>query len=84
LKIKDAQPIFIYKYMYFIFRLKYESKPLHPTVEAIKQKANSVFEKQQYAQAIILYNQAVALAPDAAVLYGNRAAAFMKRGWYVH
>ncbi|XP_064627626.1 WD and tetratricopeptide repeats protein 1-like [Lineus longissimus] len=62
-------------------RVKYESKPLHPTVDAIKQKANSVFEKQQYAQAIILYNQAVALAPDAAVLYGNRAAAFMKRGW---
>ncbi|XP_074645517.1 WD and tetratricopeptide repeats protein 1-like [Tubulanus polymorphus] len=60
---------------------KVNSKPLLPHVEAIKQRANQVFEKQQYTQAIILYNQAIALAPDSAILHGNRAAAYMKRGW---
>ena len=56
-------------------------RPLPPNVEAIKHRANSVFEKHKYTQAILLYNQALAMAPDSAILYGNRAAAFMKRNW---
>ena len=52
------------------------------SVEAIKKKANSFFEMEQYAKAIILYNQAIHRAPHASVLYGNRAAAFMKRKWW--
>ena len=54
---------------------------LPPAVEAIKQKAKSVFEKQNFTQAVLLYNQAIAMVPDSAMLYGNRAAAFMKREW---
>ena len=66
----------------FVFRHK-SGKQLPPTVDAIKTRANAVFEKQKYNQAILLYNQALAMAPDAPVLYGNRAAAFMKRSWLV-
>jgi WD and tetratricopeptide repeat-containing protein 1 len=60
---------------------RYTGKPLPPNVEAIKQRANNVFEKQEYAKAILLYNEAIALAPLSPVLYGNRAAAYMKRNW---
>ena len=67
-------------YYFFLCRHK-TGKPLPPTVDAIKTRANAVFEKQKYNQAILLYNQALAVAPDAPVLYGNRAAAFMKRSW---
>lgn len=56
-------------------------KSLPPTVELIKARANEKFEKQQFTVAIDLYNQAIVLCPSAAALYGNRAAAFMKRGW---
>ncbi|XP_060570664.1 WD and tetratricopeptide repeats protein 1-like [Ruditapes philippinarum] len=60
---------------------KTEKKPLPPLVESLKKKANTYFEKEQYTKAIILYNQAIACAPHASMLYGNRAAAFMKRKW---
>ncbi|XP_013417552.1 WD and tetratricopeptide repeats protein 1 isoform X2 [Lingula anatina] len=60
---------------------KYEGKPLSPSVDLIRQKANIAFEKQEYTEAVRLYNRALIIAPEAAVLYGNRAAAFMKRGW---
>ena len=58
-------------------------KPLSPAVEAIKQRANSVFEAHRYSQAILLYNQALAMVPDSPVLFGNRAAAYIKRNWSV-
>ena len=54
---------------------------LPPAVDAIKQQANAVFEKQQYTQAILLYNEALALAPESPILHSNRAAAYMKRNW---
>lgn len=54
---------------------------LPPKCEALKLKANAVFEKQQFTLAINLYNDALRISPDAAVLYTNRAAALMKRGW---
>ena len=65
----------------FLYCRHKTGKQLPPTVDAIKTRANAVFEKQKYNQAILLYNQALAMAPDAPVLYGNRAAAFMKRSW---
>lgn len=54
---------------------------LPAAVELIKKKANTFFEKEQYSKAIMSYNIAIARAPHAAVLYGNRAAAYMKRKW---
>ncbi|CAN7983925.1 unnamed protein product [Ixodes pacificus] len=57
------------------------SKPLPPRVEAIKCKANEKFGKQKYTLAINLYNKAIQMVSDSAVLYCNRAAAFMKRAW---
>ncbi|KAL4233448.1 WD and tetratricopeptide repeat-containing protein [Mactra antiquata] len=62
-------------------KYKPEKKPLPPVVESLKKKANACFEKEQYTKAIILYNQAIARAPQASMLYGNRAAAYMKRKW---
>jgi WD and tetratricopeptide repeat-containing protein 1 len=44
-------------------------------------QANDAFERQHFTLAISLYNKAISYSPSAAVLYGNRAAAYMKRGW---
>lgn len=60
---------------------KIEKKALPPFVESLKKKANQYFEKEQYTKAIILYNQAIYRAPQASMLFGNRAAAYMKRKW---
>lgn len=46
-------------------------------------QANYAFESQNYSGAVRLYNQAISLCADSAVLYGNRAAALMKRDWQV-
>jgi len=62
-------------------RPKSEKKPLPAVVESLKKRANAYFEKEQYTKAIILYNQAIMRAPHASMLYGNRAAAYMKRKW---
>ena len=56
-------------------------QPLSKAVEVIKKRANAVFDNQQYCQAILLYNKAISITPDSAILYGNRAAAYMKRKW---
>lgn len=56
-------------------------QPLPSKVELLKAKANESFARQQYTLAINLYNQAIAVHSDAAILYGNRAAALLKRGW---
>ncbi|XP_046399120.1 WD and tetratricopeptide repeats protein 1-like [Ischnura elegans] len=55
--------------------------PLPIRAETLKLKANDAFEKQQYTVAINLYNQAISVCPMSAILHGNRAAAYMKRGW---
>ena len=47
----------------------------------LKAMGNENFSKQNYFQAIVYYNQAIELAPRTAVLYANRAAALLKRGW---
>ena len=49
----------------------------------LKSLANTEYENRNFWGAINLYNQALILAPNSAVLYANRAAAFLKRGWYV-
>jgi tetratricopeptide (TPR) repeat protein len=54
---------------------------LPPKAESLKQKANSSFEEQNYLEAIEFYNRAIQMAPDSPILYGNRAAALMKRNW---
>ncbi|XP_048414032.1 WD and tetratricopeptide repeats protein 1 [Stegostoma tigrinum] len=53
--------------------------PLH--LERLKQQANDAFSRQQWTQAIQLYSKAIQQAPGNPMLYGNRAAAFMKRKW---
>lgn len=60
---------------------RYYGRPLPPAVEAIKKRANEVFEMQKYGEAICLYNQAISMAPNLPILYGNRAAAYLKRSW---
>ncbi|KAK2588472.1 hypothetical protein KPH14_004455 [Odynerus spinipes] len=56
-------------------------KTLPHHVEELKRLANEGFEQQKYTIAINLYNKAIAYCPTAAVLFANRAAAFMKRAW---
>lgn len=57
---------------------------LPPHLESIKQQANDAFARQQWTQAIQLYSLAIHKASHNAMLYGNRAAAYMKRKWYVN
>jgi len=45
------------------------------------EQANEGFEQQKYSLAINLYNKAISNCPMAAVLFANRAAAYMKRAW---
>jgi len=66
----------------FCCRTKYCTKSLS-AVEAIKLKANAAFEQEKYNQAIKLYNQALSMCADEPLLYGNRAAAYLKRNWSV-
>jgi WD and tetratricopeptide repeat-containing protein 1 len=49
-------------------------------VEQIKLEANAEFERGNYCAAIRLYNKALLLCAHP-TLYGNRAAAYMKRAW---
>ncbi|TNN76295.1 WD and tetratricopeptide repeats protein 1 [Liparis tanakae] len=53
--------------------------PVH--LEKIKQQANDAFARQQWTQAIQLYSLGIHQASCNAMLYGNRAAAYMKRKW---
>uniref|UniRef100_H2ZN13 Anaphase-promoting complex subunit 4 WD40 domain-containing protein n=1 Tax=Ciona savignyi TaxID=51511 RepID=H2ZN13_CIOSA len=58
-----------------------EAIPLPPAVEKLKLKANNLFAKQQFSASILVYSAALKLEPKRAVLYGNRAAAYIKRNW---
>ena len=49
--------------------------------EELKSKANASFDEQNYVEAIEYYNKAIKLVPNSPILYGNRAAALMKRSW---
>lgn len=56
-------------------------RPLGPDLDDLKQRANKCFEQGNYTDAIRLYSRALLRAPNAPVLYANRAAAYMKRAW---
>ncbi|XP_024123969.1 WD and tetratricopeptide repeats protein 1 isoform X1 [Oryzias melastigma] len=57
------------------------STELPPYLEKIKQQANDAFARQQWTHAIQLYSLGIHKANHNAMLYGNRAAAYMKRKW---
>ncbi|XP_033636090.1 WD and tetratricopeptide repeats protein 1-like [Asterias rubens] len=58
------------------------SRELPPRAAALKQEGNRFFcDLKDYTSAIRLFNQALSIAPNSTVLYGNRAAAFMRRKW---
>lgn len=59
------------------------SQELPPKALELKAKGNDAFCQQQFCVAVNLYNEAISHASDSAVLYANRAAAFIKRAWYV-
>lgn len=61
-----------------VFSSRMPAMPEH--VERIKLEANVEFDKGNYSAAIRHYNRALLRCPHP-TLYGNRAAAFMKRGW---
>ncbi|XP_076163678.1 WD and tetratricopeptide repeats 1 [Ptiloglossa arizonensis] len=56
-------------------------KILPQHIEELKCQANRNFEQKKYTSAITLYNKAISYCPNAAVLFANRAAAYMKRTW---
>lgn len=47
----------------------------------LKARGNDAFCQQQFWTAVNLYNEAISYAANSAVLYANRAAAFIKRAW---
>lgn len=67
----------------FFYSLGFSSTELPPHLEKIKQQANDAFAQQQWTRAIQLYSLGIHQANCNAMLYGNRAAAYMKRKWYV-
>ncbi len=66
--------------MIFLFVPRKKSK-LPEKVENLKSIANTFFESGNYFDAINYYNRAIAIVPNSPILYGNRAAALMKRNW---
>ncbi|KAK3786734.1 hypothetical protein RRG08_000942 [Elysia crispata] len=61
-------------------RAKLEPK-LSKIAEGLKKHANDLFGKGEFKRAIDAYNQAIAHSSNSAVLYANRALAFLKRNW---
>ncbi|KAK7108463.1 WD and tetratricopeptide repeats protein 1-like [Littorina saxatilis] len=62
-------------------RLRGEGSQMSLFVDRLKKLANDCFEREQYSQAIYLYNQALSLSLNMPILLANRAAAYMKRKW---
>uniref|UniRef100_A0A3B3HC58 WD and tetratricopeptide repeats 1 n=1 Tax=Oryzias latipes TaxID=8090 RepID=A0A3B3HC58_ORYLA len=62
-------------------KMQQSSTELPPHLEKIKQQANDAFARQQWTHAIQLYSLGIHKANHNAMLYGNRAAAYMKRKW---
>lgn len=67
--------------LFFFFFSAVQNLPKQ--VNDVKICANQAFEQQDYNLAISLYNSAIVMCPNAACLYANRAAAYIKRAWYV-
>ncbi|XP_054163178.1 WD and tetratricopeptide repeats protein 1-like [Oppia nitens] len=80
--VKDCESLdVIPKSAMFDKKLYLFNSTLPPIIDKIKTKANERFDRSNYTLAIDLYNKAVSLCPRAAVLYGNRALAYMNRKW---
>ncbi|CAB3254277.1 unnamed protein product [Arctia plantaginis] len=59
-----------------------ETQPQLPDrVRQLKEMANDFVNKNNYSNAVVFYNEAIASCPDCAMLYSNRAASLMRRGW---
>ncbi|XP_041979806.1 WD and tetratricopeptide repeats protein 1 [Aricia agestis] len=59
-----------------------DPQPVLPDrVRHLKEMANDLVNSSNYSAAVELYNSAIAACPDCALLYSNRAAALMRRGW---
>lgn len=58
-----------------------QNEVLPSNVEELKEKANHLFANGEFSSSIYIYNRAIQLAPTASVLFGNRAAAYLKRAW---
>ena len=57
------------------------SSPME-TAEELKRRGNELFATRQYDEAIELYNKAIAIDPENAVLYSNRSACYAsKKQW---
>lgn len=56
-------------------------KDLPPRAMELKTQGNDAFCKQQFWTAVNAYNEAISIAPHSAILYANRAAAYIKRSW---
>ncbi|XP_045499002.1 WD and tetratricopeptide repeats protein 1 isoform X1 [Colias croceus] len=50
-------------------------------VQQMKEMANELVNRSNYSAAVELYNVAISECPNCAILYSNRAAALMRRGW---
>ena len=57
------------------------SLPLPHRALELKTLGNEAFCRQQFWAAVNCYNEAISIAPNSAVLYANRAAAYIKRSW---
>lgn len=60
-------------------KLKQQHEGMHAESEKLKAQGNSFFSFGCYAQAAVLYSEAIDLQPDSAVLYCNRAMAYLKQ-----
>ncbi|RZF46444.1 hypothetical protein LSTR_LSTR012519 [Laodelphax striatellus] len=58
-----------------------KKKPLPADIEDLKLSANTLFDGGEYSRAIRIYNEAIMKFSQGSLLYGNRAAAYMKRNW---
>lgn len=56
-------------------------KELPPRALELKAQGNDAFCKQQFWTAVNAYNEAINIEPNSAILYSNRAAAYIKRAW---
>ena len=54
---------------------------LNKLADNLRTKANEDFQKGNYIDAIENYTKAIVEEPKSSILYGNRAAALMKRDW---
>lgn len=57
------------------------SQEMSPKALELKARGNDAFCQQKFWTAVNLYNEAISHASNSAVLYANRAAAFIKRAW---